>query len=42
MFTAICHFYPGYTVDKLMRTPLPVIFALYSRITDWMKLRGPM
>ena len=42
MFTYVCHFYPGYTVQRLMRTPLPVIFALYAKINDMLKLRGPM
>lgn len=40
MFTLICHVYPGYTIAELLRTPLPVIFALYERVPDMLKLRG--
>ncbi len=40
MFADICHFYPGYTIARLMRTPLPVIFALRHKIPDYLKLRS--
>lgn len=36
----ICHFYPGYTIERLMRTPIPVIRALHENIPHLLKLKG--
>lgn len=34
MFSEICHFYPGYTRERLTREPLPWVYHLYARIPD--------
>jgi hypothetical protein len=40
MFAEVCHFYPGYTVETCLHTPLPVLFHLHRKIVDLLKLKG--
>ncbi len=32
MFAEICYYYPGYTVEKCMKTGLPTLLLLYRSI----------
>jgi len=32
MACELCYYYSGYTIESLMRVPLPVFFTLYEKL----------